>query len=337
MLYTIASYMSCFPIFAFIFVRVGSVPKKILEVMDVPGLTRENVASHLQKYRIFLKRVSEASCKIYGADDRGLSRGSRLSFSASAGTSPASVLMLNQNPGNSPGGLIKAQSRFGQSQLVSSLLKQDFTNANLIGQNDRPRLRLAQEHNYDTSPLFQGHLSSVLSANLDASSVLGSTWKIGPELYPGKNTGEIPNNVMLSIPSENVAHQTNFVGYKISNVNHLADTGTFGGDNINDLEQFVSNFVASSSSSSSCVPDHRNDGGQLSDVVADYVLPSSDHHQPFHGNAMQNAVEGSALSSFYHPLPEFDVIMDNIQQPLVEGGLNNTFADQLNIQNQARV
>ncbi|XP_038886397.1 two-component response regulator ARR14-like [Benincasa hispida] len=36
-----------------------AVPKKILEFMNVPGLTRENVASHLQKYRIFLKRVAE--------------------------------------------------------------------------------------------------------------------------------------------------------------------------------------------------------------------------------------------------------------------------------------
>ncbi|KAL9237207.1 hypothetical protein vseg_011789 [Gypsophila vaccaria] len=35
-----------------------AVPKKILELMDVPGLTRENVASHLQKYRLYLKRLS---------------------------------------------------------------------------------------------------------------------------------------------------------------------------------------------------------------------------------------------------------------------------------------
>ncbi|KAL9842155.1 putative response regulator and transcription factor RR-B-type family [Arabidopsis thaliana] len=33
------------------------VPKKILAFMNVPYLTRENVASHLQKYRIFVKRV----------------------------------------------------------------------------------------------------------------------------------------------------------------------------------------------------------------------------------------------------------------------------------------
>ncbi|XVE58609.1 hypothetical protein DITRI_Ditri04bG0183100 [Diplodiscus trichospermus] len=37
------------------------VPKKIHELMNVQGLTRQNVASHLQKYRNFLKDVAESS------------------------------------------------------------------------------------------------------------------------------------------------------------------------------------------------------------------------------------------------------------------------------------
>ncbi|THG02097.1 hypothetical protein TEA_020129 [Camellia sinensis var. sinensis] len=39
----------------------NAVPKKILEVMNVSGLTRENVASHLQKYRLYLRRVDDNS------------------------------------------------------------------------------------------------------------------------------------------------------------------------------------------------------------------------------------------------------------------------------------
>lgn len=36
----------------------NAAPKRILEMMNVQGLTRENVASHLQKYRLYLKRLS---------------------------------------------------------------------------------------------------------------------------------------------------------------------------------------------------------------------------------------------------------------------------------------
>nr|GMC58478.1 two-component response regulator ORR24-like [Ipomoea batatas] len=38
-----------------------AVPKRILDMMNVEGLSRENVASHLQKYRLYLKRISLVS------------------------------------------------------------------------------------------------------------------------------------------------------------------------------------------------------------------------------------------------------------------------------------
>ncbi|KAF8036762.1 hypothetical protein BT93_C2467 [Corymbia citriodora subsp. variegata] len=57
-----------------------AVPKKILELMNVEGITRENVASHLQKYRLYLKRTSSngASQSAFG-DFHALAGSGRLS------------------------------------------------------------------------------------------------------------------------------------------------------------------------------------------------------------------------------------------------------------------
>ncbi|KAK1267986.1 Two-component response regulator ARR2 [Acorus gramineus] len=50
-----------------------AVPKRILDLMDTPGLTRENVASHLQKYRNGLRKNSARMDQFYD-DNGGLNR-----------------------------------------------------------------------------------------------------------------------------------------------------------------------------------------------------------------------------------------------------------------------
>lgn len=48
----------------------NAVPKTIMQLMNVEGLTRENVASHLQKYRLYLKRMQGLSSEGPSACDQ---------------------------------------------------------------------------------------------------------------------------------------------------------------------------------------------------------------------------------------------------------------------------
>ncbi|KAI3423676.1 HTH myb-type domain-containing protein [Psidium guajava] len=48
----------------------NAVPKTIMQLMNVDGLTRENVASHLQKYRLYLKRMQGMSSEGPSAYDQ---------------------------------------------------------------------------------------------------------------------------------------------------------------------------------------------------------------------------------------------------------------------------
>ncbi|KAA8517909.1 hypothetical protein F0562_015383 [Nyssa sinensis] len=53
----------------------NAVPKTIMQLMSVDGLTRENVASHLQKYRLYLKRMQGLSNGGGGGGGGGLAAG----------------------------------------------------------------------------------------------------------------------------------------------------------------------------------------------------------------------------------------------------------------------
>nr|DAD37046.1 TPA_asm: hypothetical protein HUJ06_007687 [Nelumbo nucifera] len=120
-----------------------AMPKKILEQMGISGLTRENIASHLQKYRIFLKRLKQAS----QAPEPSVAR-SLISKSSFAVGHPSLVLHL-------------------QGRLPELQDTQQFT-----GMSFRPRhgsSPMSQLHEHSISASNQGNLkkSNFLESSLD--------------------------------------------------------------------------------------------------------------------------------------------------------------------------
>uniref|UniRef100_A0A1D1ZNZ2 Two-component response regulator ARR1 n=1 Tax=Auxenochlorella protothecoides TaxID=3075 RepID=A0A1D1ZNZ2_AUXPR len=73
-----------------------AVPKRILELMGTKGLTRENVASHLQKYRMYLKKVqqSDSSRGATGQDAASIGSAFMLSEGESMASEPTAAASL---------------------------------------------------------------------------------------------------------------------------------------------------------------------------------------------------------------------------------------------------
>ncbi|KAB2631147.1 transcription factor PCL1-like [Pyrus ussuriensis x Pyrus communis] len=83
----------------------NAVPKTIMQLMSVDGLTRENVASHLQKYRLYLKRMqglSGGSAGAAGAGAAGLAASADPATDHLFASSPVPAHFLHPHPGGRP-------------------------------------------------------------------------------------------------------------------------------------------------------------------------------------------------------------------------------------------
>ncbi|GMI78819.1 hypothetical protein like AT3G10760 [Hibiscus trionum] len=105
----------------------NAVPKTIMQLMSVDGLTRENVASHLQKYRLYLKRMqglSGGGGANGGAGSAGLSATADPATDHLFASSPVPPHFLHPGRGNSEHFLpfvpVPALQHHPQQQMVAA-------------------------------------------------------------------------------------------------------------------------------------------------------------------------------------------------------------------------
>ncbi|KAK9855772.1 hypothetical protein WJX84_006685 [Apatococcus fuscideae] len=147
-----------------------AVPKRILDLLNVEGLTRENVASHLQKYRLYLKRLS-------GVNPGGKGKGGRMAgMDSNFAMLHAHAAMPLGVPGNYP----------NMPGAVPGLM-----GLSMGYETNNPHLALQMQQ----MGIHPSHMGLTLPAGMEASPSFTSQLSMQPPHHPQATPGMSPSGL----------------------------------------------------------------------------------------------------------------------------------------------
>ncbi|MCD7458559.1 hypothetical protein HAX54_038572 [Datura stramonium] len=199
-----------------------AVPKRILDLMNVEGLTRENVASHLQKYRLFLKRISSAEAQQANM------------VAAALGGKDSAYIRMGSLDGLGGFRTLTGSGRFGQANLSS------YASGGMLGRLNSPAG--VSLRNLASSPMLQPNHGQNLSNNS-----INALMKLNPNVPPASQNANLFQGIPASLELDQL--QQSKCAARMGELNPLDESGL-----LTAASTFTnSRLVGSSNSSSSNV------------------------------------------------------------------------------------
>ncbi|CAK7353884.1 unnamed protein product [Dovyalis caffra] len=290
-----------------------AVPKKILDLMNVEKLTRENVASHLQKYRLYLKRISTVANQ-------------QANMVAALGSSDASYLQMNSMNG------LGLHNLGGSGQFHNTPFR-SLPSSGMLGRLNSPAV-LGIRGIPSSGVIQLGHVQTAPHS----AHGLGHFQPVG---HPGNN-GNILQGMPMSLELDQIQSNKG-VNYIRELPTHLDDTASFPvSSGSTDMKIIagssnspfvgVSNKPLMLEGHGQGLQDGQNFGKQSS-LSAGSLDPGYSSHFPDHGRCndnWSNAVQSNGVQSnsftlndcFKQPTLHPSAIGDSMSTPALQSRNN---------------